>query len=41
MALEIESRHFGEVVVLVPRIFHDDHGYLTETYGNVRYFSHI
>jgi dTDP-4-dehydrorhamnose 3,5-epimerase len=32
MALRIESRHLGEVVVHVPDFFKDDSGYFMETY---------
>lgn len=32
MAFEVESRHLGEVVVLVPRAFADQRGYFMETY---------
>lgn len=32
MAFEVESRHFGEVVVLVASVFRDDRGYFMETY---------
>jgi len=32
MPLSIESRHLGEVVVIVPRVFEDERGYFMETY---------
>jgi dTDP-4-dehydrorhamnose 3,5-epimerase-like enzyme len=32
MAFDVESRHFGEVAVLVPRVFADHRGYFMETY---------
>ena len=32
MPVKIESRHFGEVVVLVPDVFKDERGYFMETY---------
>jgi dTDP-4-dehydrorhamnose 3,5-epimerase len=32
MGLKVESRHLGEVVVLVPDVFRDDRGYFMETY---------
>jgi dTDP-4-dehydrorhamnose 3,5-epimerase len=32
MAFEPQSRHLGEVVVLVPKAFGDDRGYFMETY---------
>jgi dTDP-4-dehydrorhamnose 3,5-epimerase len=32
MAFEVESRHLGEVVVLVPKAFADHRGYFMETY---------
>ncbi len=32
MAFEVESRHLGEVVVLVPKAFADQRGYFMETY---------
>jgi dTDP-4-dehydrorhamnose 3,5-epimerase len=32
MPLKIESRHLGEVVVLVPQVYADDRGYFMETY---------
>jgi dTDP-4-dehydrorhamnose 3,5-epimerase len=32
MSFDIESRHLGEVVVLVPRVFRDHRGYFMEAY---------
>jgi dTDP-4-dehydrorhamnose 3,5-epimerase len=32
MPLKIESRHLGEVVVLVPQVFEDERGYFMETF---------
>ena len=32
MSLKIESRHLGEVVVLVPRVFEDERGYFMEAF---------
>jgi len=32
MPLKIESRHLGEIVVVVPQVFGDDRGYFMETY---------
>jgi dTDP-4-dehydrorhamnose 3,5-epimerase len=32
MPLKIESRHLGEVVVLVPQVFTDERGYFMETF---------
>ena len=32
MAFEVESRHLGELVVLVPKVFEDNRGYFMETY---------
>jgi dTDP-4-dehydrorhamnose 3,5-epimerase len=32
MEIEIESRHLGDVVVLVPEIFQDSRGFFMETY---------
>jgi len=32
MKLSIESRHLGEVVVVVPEMFKDDRGFFTEVY---------
>jgi len=34
MPVEIVSRQLGEVVVLVPRVFHDGRGFFMETYRN-------
>ena len=32
MPIQIESRHFGEVAVLVPEVFEDSRGFFMETY---------
>jgi dTDP-4-dehydrorhamnose 3,5-epimerase len=32
LALKIESRHLGEVVVLVPQVFEDERGYFMESF---------
>jgi len=37
MPLKIESRHFGEVVVLVPEVFTDERGYFLEAYRADRF----
>ena len=37
MALTIESRHFGEVMVIVPQVFEDDRGFFMETYRADRF----
>ena len=34
MPLKIESRHLGEIVVVLPQVFGDDRGYFMETYRN-------
>jgi len=35
--LKIESRHLGEVVVLVPQVYEDERGYFIETYHSDRF----
>ena len=37
MPLKIESRHFGEVVVLVPEVFKDERGYFLEAFRADRF----
>ncbi|MGP0020237.1 MAG: dTDP-4-dehydrorhamnose 3,5-epimerase [Candidatus Sulfotelmatobacter sp.] len=32
MQIKIESRHFGDVAVIVPDVFRDDRGFFTETF---------
>jgi len=40
MKIQIESRHLGEVVVLVPEIFQDSRGFFMETFREDQFQTH-